>query len=294
VSAEAAWTDEPALSALIVDDEPLARRAIRMSLDRDRDVGFVAECSNGREALEVLESEDIELLFLDVRMPGLDGLEALGRLAAPPATVLVTAFADHAVTAFDLDVVDYVLKPFDDERFARAVERAKRHARARRARERAEAAGVDPGQTGQLGHPGATGPTSEHDPPRAARGTEPPPVDAAPPPTPPLERLVIRNGSRIATLAIDDIDWIEAQDYYAEVHAGGRTYLVRQPLRKLAVSLDPSRFVRIHRKTIVNIRRVKELEPMFHGEYVVYLHDGTRLKLSRTFKSHLGRLLGLP
>jgi two-component system LytT family response regulator len=108
-----------------------------------------------------------------------------------------------------------------------------------------------------------------------------------------LERLVIRNGSRIATLAIDDIDWIEAQDYYAEIHAGGDTYLVRQSLQKLAASLDPARFVRIHRKTIVNVRRVKELEPMFHGEYVVFLHDGTRLKLSRTFKSHLGRLLGL-
>jgi two-component system LytT family response regulator len=256
-----------ALSALIVDDEPLARQALRLALDRDREVHVVAECSNGNDALELIEREDIELLFLDIRMPGLDGLEALGRLAAPPTTVLITAFADHAVTAFDLDVVDYVLKPFDDHRLLRAVERAKRHALARLHGRRAAS-------------------------PRA-RGSDPP-VGHGARPGAALERLVIRNGSRIATLAIDDIDWIEAEDYYAEIHAGGRTYLVRQSLNKLAAALDPSRFVRIHRKTIVNVRRVKELEPMFHGEYVVFLHDGTRLKLSRTFKSHLGRLLGLP
>jgi two-component system, LytTR family, response regulator len=267
-----------ALSALIVDDEPLARQAIRLSLARDRDVRIVAECSSGSDALDVIEREDIELLFLDIRMPGLDGLEALGRLAAPPITVLVTAFADHAVTAFDLDVVDYVLKPFDDHRFARAVERAKRHARARRGDD-PDTAGPNPGQP---------------DLPRRARGSEPPDDSGLPKAGSPLERLIIRNGSRIATLAIDDIDWIEAQDYYAEIHAGGSTYLVRQSLQKLAASLDPGRFVRIHRKTIVNVRRVKELEPMFHGEYVVFLHDGTRLKLSRTFKNHLGRLLGLP
>jgi two-component system LytT family response regulator len=264
-----------ALSALIVDDEPLARHAIRLSLERDRDVRVVAECGSACDALEVIEREDIELLFLDICMPGIDGLEALGRVATPPTTVLVTAFADHAVAAFDLDIVDYVLKPFDDRRFARAVERAKRHARARRGDDAAAAA-----------------PPAEL--PRPPRGTEPPPDGAPPGATAPLERLVIRNGPRIATLAIDDIDWIEAQDYYAEIHAGGRTYLVRKSLQKLAASLDPSRFVRIHRKTIVNVRRVKELEPLFHGEYVVFLHDGTRLKLSRTFKNQLGRLLGIP
>jgi two-component system, LytTR family, response regulator len=269
-------TASPPLGALIVDDEPLARQAIRLALERDRDVRVVAECGNGSDALAVIEREDIELLFLDVRMPGLDGLEALGRLAAPPATVLITAFADHAVTAFDLEVVDYVLKPFDDHRFLRAVERAKRHARAR-----------------------ADGPAAAHHgrraagSPRRARGSGPPYGDGLVQAGSALERLVIRNGSRLTTLAIDDIDWIEAQDYYAEIHAGGRTYLVRQSLHKLAAALDPDRFVRIHRKTIVNVRRVQELEPMFHGEYVVFLHDGTRLKLSRTFKSHLGRLLGL-
>jgi two-component system LytT family response regulator len=227
----------------------------------------------------MIKAHGVELLFLDVRMPGIDGLEALGRLAEPPTTVLITAFADHAVTAFDLQVVDYVLKPFDDDRFGRALERAKRHARARR--------GEAPAGT-QRSEPRPA------DSPRRSRGSEPPYGQSLPTGGPPLERLVIRNGARLATLAIDDIDWIEAQDYYAEIHAGARTYLVRHSLHKLAASLDPARFVRIHRKTIVNVRRVKELEPMFHGEYVVFLHDGTRLKLSRTFKNHVGRLLGLP
>lgn len=268
-------TEAAALGALIVDDEPLARQAIRLALDRDREVRIVAECSSGSDALAVIAREEVALLFLDIRMPGLDGLEALARLAEPPTTVLITAFADHAVTAFDLEVVDYVLKPFDDQRLLRAVDRAKRHARARRD---GGAAAVD------------DRPAPPRPPPR---GSAAPPGEVVPPARA-LERLVIRTGARITTLAIDDIDWIEAQDYYAELHAGGRTYLLRQSLHKLAASLDPERFVRIHRKTIVNVRRVKELEPMLHGEYVVFLHDGTRLKLSRTFKSHLGRLLGMP
>jgi two-component system LytT family response regulator len=236
------------LGALIVDDEPLARETLRILLGRDPEVELVGECDSGLAALDTIAREDVALLFLDVHMPGLDGLSALARMDAPPATVLVTAFAEHAVTAFDLDVADYLLKPFDDTRFARALDRAKRHARARRL---------------------------------AAR------------PAPPLDRLVIKHGTRIASLPVDEIDWIEAQDYYAEVHAGGRSYLVRQSLHKLAASLDPARFVRIHRKTIVNVRRVKELEPMFHGEHVVYLHDGTQLKLSRTFKDQVARLLGI-
>lgn len=235
-----------ALGVLVVDDEPLARQTLRLLLDRDPEVEVVGECDSGDAALDVIAREDVSLLFLDVHMPGLDGLSALARMDAPPTTVLVTAFAEHAVTAFDLEVADYLLKPFDDARFARALDRAKRHALARR--------------------------------PAPARA---------------LERLVIKHGSRIASLPVDEIDWIEAQDYYAEVHAGGRSYLVRQSLHKLAASLDPARFVRIHRKTIVNVRRVKELEPMFHGEHVVFLHDGTRLKLSRTFKDQVARLLGL-
>ena len=233
------------LPALIVDDEPLARDTVRRLLARDPEVRVIGEHGSGDAALETLAQHEVALLFLDIRMPGLDGLATLARLGVRPATVLVTALPQHAIDAFDLDVADYLLKPFDDARFARALDRAKARAR------------------------------------------------QAPRPAAPLERLVIREGGRIAALAVDDIDWIEAQDYYAEVHAGGKSYLVRQPLHKLAASLDPVRFVRIHRKTIVNVRRVKELEPVFHGEHVVFLHDGTRLKLSRTFKDQVDRLLGI-
>ena len=239
-----------ALGALIVDDEPLARETLRLLIGRDPAVRVVGECGSGAEALDAIGRGDVDLLFLDVQMPDLDGFATLARLQRPLTTVLVTAFAEHAVRAFDLDVADYVLKPFDDHRLARALDRAKRRARER---------------IGDRGEP-----------------TEAP-----------LERLVIRTGTRIASLPVDDIDWIEAQDYYAEIHAGGRTYLVRQAMHRLAAQLDPSRFVRIHRKTIVNVSRVKELEPMFHGEHVVFLRDGTRLKLSRTFKDQLDRLLGL-
>jgi two-component system LytT family response regulator len=230
---------------MIVDDEPLARQTVRVLLARDPEVEVVGEHASGDAALEALAHEEVALLFLDIRMPGLDGLATLARLGVRPATVLVTALPEHAVTAFDLDVADYLLKPFDDARFARALDRAKARTLATRR------------------------------------------------PAAPLERLVIREGGRIASLAVEDIDWIEAQDCYAEIHAGRRSYLVRQPLHKLAASLDPARFVRIHRKTIVNVRCVKELEPVFHGEHVVFLHDGTRLKLSRTFKDQVDRLLGL-
>lgn len=252
--------DAGALGALIVDDEPLARQTVRMLLGRDPEVHVIAECGSGAEALEVLAHAQVALLFLDIRLPGLSGLDALARLAPPPTTVLITAFAEHAVSAFELEVVDYLLKPFEDDRFARALARAKRHA---------------------LGRAAAPAP-----PPPAA--IDPPARGAAA-----LERLVIRNAGRISTLAVDDIDWIEAQDYYVEIHIGGRSHLVRQTLQHLSASLDPRRFVRIHRKTIVNVRRVKELEPMFHGEHVVFLHDGTRLKLSRTYRDQLDRLLGL-
>jgi two-component system, LytTR family, response regulator len=258
-----------ALGALIVDDEPLARHAIRLSLDRDREVRVVAECGSGSDALEVIAREDIALLFLDVHMPGLDGLEALSRLAAPPATVLVTAFADHAVTAFDLDVVDYVLKPFDDHRFARAVERAKHRARTR-----------------QRDDPAAP-------PGRRPRGSEPPYGEPAPAAVPGIERLVIRNGARIATLAIDDIDWIEAQDYCAAVHVQGAVHVIRQSLTTLEAELDPARFVRIHRNAMINVARIRELHHAA-SELVVVLETGVHLPVSRRRREALERLLGSP
>ncbi|HEX2573948.1 MAG TPA: LytTR family DNA-binding domain-containing protein [Polyangia bacterium] len=261
----------PTLSVLIVDDEALARQGIRMLAERDPEVRVVGECASGTAAVTALKRQPVDLVFLDIQMPGLDGFAALAQAAEAqpaPAVIFVTAFADHAVRAFEVQAVDYLLKPFDDERFRRALERAKAHLRVRRlARQIAEAVGV----------------THEAAPPA-------PPV-AEPEPAY-LERLVIKRGGRLSSLPVEDIDWIEAQDYYAEVHAMGRTDLVRMSLRELQARLDPRQFVRIHRSTIVNVRRVKELEPLFHGEYEVRLYDGTQLKLSRTFKDQLDRLLG--
>jgi two-component system LytT family response regulator len=164
------------------------------------------------------------------------------------------------VRAFDVQAVDYLLKPFGDARFHSALERAKAHLRVRRlARQMADA----------LGAP-----------------AEPPPPSRC------VERLVVRDAGRLWSLPVEDIAWIEAQDYYAQVHAAGRAHLLRMSLSRLLARLDPRSFVRIHRSTIVNVLHVKELEPLFHGEYLVRLRDGTGLKLSRTFKDQLDRVLG--
>jgi two-component system, LytTR family, response regulator len=254
------------ISVLIVDDEPLARRTVRLLAERDPAVRIVGECANGTDAVGALQRLPVDLVFLDIQMPGLDGFAALARAgdAQAPAVVVVTAFAEHAVRAFDVQAVDYLLKPFDDRRFQRALDRAKAHLRVRRlARQMAEAVG-------------AAEPAGA---PASASGSY-------------LERVVLKNAGRLSSLPVDDIDWIEAQDYYAELHAAGREHLVRMSLRELEARLDPRRFVRIHRSTIVNVRRVGELEPLFHGEYLVRLRDGTRLKLSRSFKDRLDRLLG--
>jgi two-component system LytT family response regulator len=251
------------LRVVLADDEPLGRLGLRQLIARHRDLAIVGEACDGRDAVAMVQDTRPDLLLLDVQMPELDGFGVIAELAAPPPTIFVTAHDSFAVRAFETHALDYLLKPVGEQRFDAALARLRRELADHR--------------TLELGRRMADLIASVGVRPAARR-----------------ERLVARLGDRSTVIAVADIDWIEAQDYYAEIHAGGRTYLVRQSLQKLAASLDPGRFVRIHRKTIVNIRRVKELEPMFHGEYVVFLHDGTRLKLSRTFKSHLGRLLGLP
>jgi two-component system LytT family response regulator len=268
------------IDALIVDDETLARRTVRLLAERDPEVRIVGECASGPDAVAALEQQRIDLVFLDIQMPGLDGFAALARACAarPPAVIVVTAFAEHAVRAFDVDAVDYLLKPFDDQRFARALERAKAHLRVRQlARQMAEV----------LGAAAAPAPPAPR-PPSSPSATS----LASPGDNGYLERVIIKHSGRLSSLRVEEIDWIEAQDYYAELHAAGREHLVRMSLRTLETRLDPKRFVRIHRSTIVNVQRVKELAPLFHGEYEVRLVDDTRLKMSRTFKDQLERLLG--
>ncbi len=254
-----------AIRTVIADDEAPGRRTLRALLGADPEIRIVAECASGPEALAAIRAEHPDLVFLDVQMPGATGLEVMEALRgeASPRVVFATAYGEHALRAFDVAAVDYVLKPFDDERFTRAVERAKEAVRERQALALAQ----------QLG---------------ALVGRPEPPAGS----DQPLERIAVREGGSVHLVPVGEIDWIGAQDYYAELHAGPKSYLVREALRSLEQRLDPRRFARIHRAAIVNVSRVRTLEPATHGEWTVVLRDGQRLRLSRTHRESLGALLG--
>ena len=261
------------IRTLIVDDEPAARAALRTLLGADPDIEVLGECADGASALRRIERDGPDLVFLDIQMPRLDGFTVLQQLEAPEllVVVFVTAFDEYALRAFDVHAVDYLLKPFDDERFRVALGRAKREVRQRRL-------GVVSDRLLALldgmARRGAAVPVSA-----AAGGAY-------------TRRLVIKTGGRLHILPVRDIDWIEAEGDYAKLHVGKLSHLLRDTMRHLEAELDPTRFVRIHRSTIVNVERIKELQPFFRGEYVVILHDGTSLKLSRSYKRRLEAALG--
>jgi two-component system, LytTR family, response regulator len=240
--------------AAVVDDEPLAREGIRLLLGRDPEVTVVGEAGNASEALALLRTVRPQLVFLDVQMPGGDGFEVLSRAQRPlPLVVFVTAFDSHALQAFDVHALDYVLKPFDDERFTQAVERAKQELRR-------EAAA-------QIGE-------------RMLQGVQA------------LERtrVVVRDRGRVTFLDEDEIDWIEAADYYVELHVGARTYLHRESMAALEARLDTRRFVRIHRKAIVNIRCLREVRRDAGGGLVAVLSSGVSLPVARSHQAQVRRL----
>jgi two-component system, LytTR family, response regulator len=258
------------LRALVVDDEPLARDTLRRLLDSDPEIELMGECRGGAEAADRIRAEAPDILFLDVQMPEVDGFEVLRR-AAPaevPAVVFVTAHDAYAIRAFEAEALDYLLKPFDDRRFYHVVERAKTRVREHRvgrlARRMAET--LDPRATPQ--------------PDAQANARF-------------VERLGIRRDGGLYFIAVDEVDWIEAADYCVRIHTAGRFHLLREPLRELETRLDPRRFFRLHRSAIVNLARIKALQPHFHGDGIVVLQDGTRLRVSRARRDHLHRLLGV-
>lgn len=256
------------LRVLIVDDEPLARRTLRKLVAQDPELAVAGECKSGREAVAQLRAAPPDLLLLDVQMPGMDGFEVLRQAGvAPPVTIFVTAFDRHAVQAFEAQALDYVLKPFHDERLRRALGRAKAQVRQGRAQ----------GLAQQLA---------------ALLGTGAAAAAAALPGPRYLERVALREGGRVQLLGTDEIDWIAADDYYAEVHAGGQAHLLREPLRDLEGRLDPARFFRVHRSAIVNLSRIKEIRSSSQGDHTVLLHDGTELRLSRHRRGALFERLG--
>lgn len=260
----------PRIRTIIVDDEPTARRGVRLLLERDGGVEIVGEAAGGVEAAELIRREKPELAFLDVQMPGGDGFEALGQLepALMPAVVFVTAYDEHALRAFEVNAVDYLLKPYDDARFAAALQRAKDEVRRR------HADAVDSRLTQLLDYLQSNG-----------ERTAPPKEEAA------GDRILLKSSGEIFFLKAEEIDWIEAEGDYMKFHVAGRAHLMRETMARLEARLDPKRFIRIHRSTIVNIDRLRKLSPSFAGEYAVFLHDGTRLKLSRGYHERIATLL---
>jgi two-component system LytT family response regulator len=244
----------------IVDDEPLARAALRMSLEADPELAVVGDVT-GIDAARLIERAGVELVFLDVQMPEVDGFGVLEALdpSALPAIVFVTAHDAYAVRAFEVHAIDYLLKPFDDARLATALARAKE----------------------RLARPEASEPLVDLLEERARRGRE-------------VERLLVRARGKVVAVRTADIDWIEAADYYATLHVGGAAHLVRQTMAELEASLDPRRFVRVHRGAIVNLDRVREVHPMFRGDCTLVLADGTRVRLSRTRRAEFERMFGTP
>jgi two-component system LytT family response regulator len=249
------------IRTLIVDDEPLARDKVRMLLGKDPEIEIIGECANGQEAVEVIERESPDLVFLDIQMPGLDGFGVLKKVGAGrlPGVVFVTAYDQYALHAFEVHALDYLLKPFAQKRFNEALQRAKIQIR------KPPDGSLNQQLLSLLG--GLSG---------AQRY---------------LERLVIRSTGRVFFLKVDDVDWIEAAGNYLNIHLGNEAHLLRETMNSLESQLDPRKFVRIHRSTLVNIERIKELSPLFHGDYIVTLKNGSRLTLSRSYREKLDTLL---
>ena len=244
------------IRALIVDDEPPARESLRVLLSAHADVVVAGEASHGREALTLIRREKPDLLFLDVQMPGMSGLDVLRRLGRidAMAVIFVTAYDQYAIRAFESRALDYLLKPYTDERFEQVLARARQHL-VDRTLTQLGARVVDMLEEARGASPGGTG---------RRRDT-----------------LVIRDGRRTVLVPVDQVDWIEAADYYARVHAAGKSYLIRESLKSLARTLDSRRFVRAHRSALVNLARIREIEKLPSGDAIAVLEGGHTIRVSR-------------
>jgi two-component system LytT family response regulator len=242
------------IRTLLVDDEVLARLALRQALAAHADFEIVGECGNAAEAMQAIDALSPDLLFLDIRMPGMDGFKLLHQLKPDtlPMVVFATAYGQHALRAFDAHALDYILKPIDQARFDQALARVRQHWHGLQARAPAPQAVAEP-----------------------------------------LQRISVRVDEHIRVIATDTIDWIEAEGNYVRIHVGKQAYLHRETLAHLHATLDPARFLRIHRGTLVNVERIREVHPLFKGSAEVVLHDGTRLDLSRRFRAQAWRALGM-
>ncbi len=251
-----------AIKTILVDDEPLAREKLRGFLEKESDVEIVGECRDGREALETIESVKPDLVFLDVQMPEMDGFEVLDNLESDelPTIVFTTAYDQYAIKAFDVHAVDYLLKPFDRERFGAGLDRAR--------------AALDRQQAGDMKQQllALLQDVEDRRPKYPAR-------------------LVIKTSGRVVFVKVDEIDWVDAAGNYVRVHAASDSHMLRETMGRLEERLDPEKFLRIHRSTIVNIECIRELQQQFHGDYLVVLNNGQRLTLSRSYRDRIQELL---
>ncbi len=240
---------------VIVDDEPLARAVVREFAAADSDLNIAAECSNGFEAVKAVAEHQPDLVLLDVQMPKLDGFEVLELLGRDQPVIFITAYDQYALRAFEVHAVDYLLKPFSAERFEEAMARARERLRARR-------------------------PTPVQEIVRDAKLR-----------SGPIERVLIRDGANVHVLPVDQIDYVEAQDDYVAYKSGGKQYLKDQTLSAVDATLDPARFVRIHRSYVLNVDRISKVELYAKDSRIAILRDGTRLPVSRAGYARLSELL---
>jgi two-component system LytT family response regulator len=247
----------PKLTVVIADDEPLARERLLSLLALESDVDIVAQCRDGEEAVRAIAERHPDLVLLDVEMPRMNGFDVINAIGAErmPMLIFVTAYDQHALRAFEVRALDYLLKPFDRERFSAALRRAR--------------AQIDANAGGDLGRRlVALMKDLKKDAPRS-------------------ERLVVKSGGRLFFLRSDEIDWIEAAGNYVRLHVGSQTHLLRETMNAIETRLDPERFFRIHRSRIVNVERIQEMQPWLNGEYSIVLKTGARLTISRGYREKL-------
>lgn len=255
------------IKTIIADDEPLAREKIRILLAGEKDIEIIGECSDGNLAVSAIRKLAPDLLFLDVQMPELDGFGVLKSLAVSelPSIIFVTAYDRYALEAFEVHALDFLLKPFDRGRFQKALKRARVHI------EKEKAGAVNEKLLALL------------EDLRTEKGQAKERKY--------LERLVLKSAGRVTFLRCDEIDWIEAAGNYLRLHVGRESHLLRDTMNSIEAKLNPQRFIRIHRSTIVQIDRIKDIQPWFHGEYRVNLENGKQLTSSRSYHDELGRLM---
>jgi two-component system, LytTR family, response regulator len=246
------------IKILVVDDELLGRKRICSLLDERADIKIVGECGNGREAVEAIQNLKPDLVFLDVQMPEIGGFDVVEIIGAEnmPAVIFVTAYDEYAIRAFEISAVDYLLKPFDEERFEKAVDRAKREIKTQELLTEIK---------GNLR--------------KSLKEVKTEPQV--------LKRVPVKSASGTTFVPTEEIDWISAAGHYLELHIGNKTHLIREKLSVMETKLDPQIFMRIHRSTIVNLDRIKSLHPIFNGDQLVILKNGRELNLSRNYYDKL-------